>query len=222
MQINWSGVQVVRSAAAWLGVVGVLAVGGCRRDEVTHYRVPKPQAPVAGAPAVTPSAFQSQPAAPGPQPAAGPGAGEVAPPPRPLVGPAWTLPKGWTQEVAGGMRYATLKPPVTGKIDGSVVVLPGAAGGELANVNRWRGQIGLGPLDAAALAAARKAVSTPVGAVSVYDFTDAGAKSRMVAALAEVDGSTWFLKLTGDAGPVAAAKPDFLHLVESLRRAASN
>jgi hypothetical protein len=44
----------------------------------------------------------------------------------------------------------------------------------------------------------------------------------MVAALAEVDGSTWFLKLTGDAGPVDAAKPEFLRLVESLRRAASN
>jgi hypothetical protein len=117
------------------------------------------------------------------------------------------------------MRYATLKPPVAGKIDASVVVLPGPAGGELANVNRWRGQIGLAPIDERALAAARKAVTSPIGAVSVYDFSGEGSKSRMVAALAEVEGSTWFLKLTGDAEPVATAKPEFLRIVESLRRA---
>jgi hypothetical protein len=212
-------------AMASIGIgVALLAVGGCRRDEVTHYRVPKRQqgqsvgaAFAAAAPAapLVPGSVTTPGAAPA-------GAAEVAPPPRPAVGPAWTLPRGWTQEVAGGMRYATLKPAVPGKIDASVVVLPGAAGGELANVNRWRGQIGLGPLDAPALAAARQAVTTAIGPVSVYDFTGDGAKSRMVAALAEVDGSTWFLKLTGDAGPVDAAKPEFLRLVESLRRAASN
>ncbi len=121
------------------------------------------------------------------------------------------------------MRYATLKAPVEGRIDVSVTVLPGEAGGELANVNRWRGQIGLPAMDAAALAAAREPLRTKAGTVSVYDFTnDAGAKSRVVAGLAVVDGNTWFVKMTGDAAAVAAARPDFLRIVESLRRDASN
>ena len=104
-----------------------------------------------------------------------------------------------------------------------MTVLPGEAGGELANVNRWRGQIGLPAMDAAALAAAREPLRTKAGTVSVYDFTsDAGAKSRVVAGLAFVDGNTWFVKMTGDAAAVAAARPDFLRIVESLRRDASN
>jgi hypothetical protein len=117
------------------------------------------------------------------------------------------------------MRFATFAPPATGKkIDGSVVVLPGPAGGELANVNRWRGQIGLPPLDEAGLAAARKVVSAKAGPLKVYDFSnDARPGSRLVAALAESDGNTWFVKLTGDAEAVGAARPDFMKLLGSLR-----
>jgi hypothetical protein len=117
------------------------------------------------------------------------------------------------------MRYATLKAPVDGKLDVSVVVLPGPAGGELANVNRWRGQIGLGPLDESGLDAARQPVRSKAGRVSLFDFEGEGtARSRLVGALVtSADGNTWFIKMVGDGGPVAKARPDFLRIVESLR-----
>lgn len=201
---------VKRVPAAWTGLaLAALALAGCRREQVTHFRVEK-GVDLAGA---------SESAAPAP-----PGmSGDVPPPPRPDAPLAWSLPKGWSQDVSGGMRYATLKPPAAGgKIDVSVVVLPGPAGGELANVNRWRGQIGLPPMAEADLAAARKMLRSQVGELAVYDFTSDGQKkSRMVAALAELDGSTWFLKMTGDAEPVAKARPDFLKILESLRRGAN-
>jgi hypothetical protein len=116
------------------------------------------------------------------------------------------------------MRYATLTPPGPGKVEMSVVVLPGAAGGEPANVNRWRGQIGLPPMDEEALATARKVVKAKAGPVAVYDFTsDGDAKSRMVTGLlSTTDGNTWFFKLMGDADPVAKAKPAFVKYLESL------
>lgn len=116
------------------------------------------------------------------------------------------------------MRVATLKPPVPGKVEASVVVLPGAAGGELSNVNRWRGQIGLGPIDEKALVAARKPINSKAGAVSVFDFSSEGqTKSRMVAGLISTsDGNTWFLKLVGDAEPVGKAEPDFMRIIGSL------
>jgi hypothetical protein len=145
--------------------------------------------------------------------------GEVAPPPPPSGAArlTWTLPAGWSQSLTGGMRYATLKAPVPGKLDVSVVVLPGPAGGELANVNRWRTQIGLPPLDQAAMTAARKTLSTKAGPLAVYDFTSDGQqKTRVVAGLTEAGGSTWFLKMTGDEKPVAAARPEFIRLLESL------
>jgi hypothetical protein len=107
---------------------------------------------------------------------------------------------------------------VKGAVDASVVVLPGPAGGELANVNRWRGQIGLEPLDEAALAAARKTLTTKAGPLKVYDFTSGGASGkRLVAGLTEIEGNTWFVKLTGDAGAVGAARDDFMKLLGSLR-----
>jgi hypothetical protein len=198
-----------------LAPLALLLVVGCQRDEITHFKVPKGGQAPAGNPGVARAAMPGQ-AAPG-----GAMAGDVPPPPVPTGGGAlkWTLPKGWSDAGGGGgMRYATLKPATPGKIDVSVTVLPGPAGGELANVNRWRGQIGLPPLEEAALAGARKSLSSKAGPVSVYDFT-AGeqAKTRLVAGLASRDGNTWFVKMVGDAGPVGVARPEFIRLLESLR-----
>ena len=144
--------------------------------------------------------------------------GDVPPPPVPKGSLKWSLPKGWTELPGGGMRFATFQSPFAGKVEATVVVLPGPAGGELANVNRWRGQIGLPAMDEAGLAKSRTVLKTKAGAVNVYDFTSEGqAKSRMVAGyIATPDGNTWFLKLNGDADPVAKAKSDFMTILGSL------
>jgi hypothetical protein len=121
------------------------------------------------------------------------------------------------------MRYATLKPGTLGKpgkIDISVIALPGTAGGELANVNRWREQMGLPPVqDEKALADMRKATRSPAGEVAVFDFTNPAApKNRMIVGLlSAADGNTWFLKLTGDEAAVAQTKKKFLQWIGSLR-----
>jgi hypothetical protein len=188
--------------AALIVAAAVSLLSGCERDEVAHFRVPKARpAPAAAAPAAAM-------------------AGEVPRPAPPAAGLKWTLPRGWTEGHGGdAMRVATLKPPVPGRIDVSVVALPGPAGGELANVNRWRNQIGLAPVDEAALGALRKPVATKAGPVALYDFTSEGnVKSRVVAGLAVIEGNTWFVKMAGDATAVAAARPDFIRLVESLRK----
>ena len=186
----------------------VLASLGCQRESVARYKVPKEVPFTAPAPPPPPTGMSSRPGAAPATPAPGPAAG----------GLKWALPKGWTQEPGEGMRFATLKPPMAGRLEITVVVLPGPAGGELANVNRWRGQIDLAPLDEAALAKARTVLKTRAGAVNVYDFTsDAKGKSRMVAGyITTPDGNTWFLKLSGDASLAAKARPDFMRILESL------
>ena len=188
---------------AAVAALAALALAGCSGGDVTHARVPKGEEGSGG----------------GGMPMGGMGGGEVPPPPRPTEGVLhWTLPKGWTETDGGGMRFATLVAPAKGKLDVSVVVLPGPAGGELANVNRWRGQIGLPPMDEAAMAAARKAVKTKAGEVALYDFTSEGTvKSRIVAGLIVVQGNTWFVKMVGDLDPVVASRRDFIRIVESLR-----
>jgi hypothetical protein len=184
----------------------LLALAGCRRAEVTHYEVKKT------AETQAPSAFAMD------------GAGVPDSPAERLTSTLeWTLPKGWTESRAAGVRYATIKPAVNGKVDVSVVVLPGPAGGELANVNRWRGQIGLGAIDEPTLAKARGSIKTKAGAISVYDFvSDGDKKSRLLAAILVSEESTWFIKMLGDENPVASSRSDFLHLLRSLHFDAAN
>ena len=195
------------NAGTWAAALAVVLGGSaCGRDDVTHFRVPKEPQPAA-----------SVASSPTPDGSPAPAAADV-PAPRNGGGLHWTLPKGWTEGAGGAMRFATLKPPMGGKIDASVVVLPGPAGGELANVNRWRGQIGLPALDEAGLAKARKVLKTKAGPLKVYDFTsDATPRSRLVAGLTEAAGETWFVKMTGDAEAVGAARNDFMQLLGSLR-----
>ena len=195
---------------------GLLSLAlGCRSDQVSHYRVPKEVAAThPDHPGHASEGMPSQGMPSGPDAAA-----NVPPPPTPKGSLKWSLPKGWSELPGGGMRFATFKTPVSGKVEATVVVLPGAAGGELPNVNRWRGQIGLPPLDEAGLAKARTVLKTKAGALNVYDFTSDGqVKSRMVVGYVTTpDGNTWFLKLTGDAEPVAKAKSDFMTILGSIR-----
>lgn len=173
----------------------LLLPAACRKDAIETRRVPK-EAP------------STQMAAPMM------GGGDEAP-----RGVRWTPPAGWTETRGGGMRLATLTPPVKdGKAEVTVVALPGDVGGELANVNRWRGQIALPPVVASQLAEGRSSVRSALGPVSVYDFTGGGEKkTRLCAGMISVSGTTWFFKLMGDEKAVAAARPAFLKLLEGLK-----
>ena len=199
------------AAATCLAALAVL-LSACERNEVVHYRVPKTVSP--------PPDRASPPTVPAGM------TGEVAPPPKPEGSGAltWTLPQGWTEKRGGSaMRFATLTPPVPGRVDVSVTVLAGSAGGEVGNVNRWRGQLNLPPADEATLARERQIVRSRAGEVALYDFTAEGAtRTRTVAGLTSIGSSTWFLKMTGDEPAVAAARKDFIRLLESLRLDAAN
>ncbi len=185
-----------------LAIVPALLIA-CQKNEISVAKVPK-EAP--------PPAFASGTAGP-------PAVAEPSPRGASSGALRWKLPKGWSDAPASGMRYATLHAPVEGKLDVSVTMLAGSAGGELANVNRWRGQIGLGPIEEAELLKARQTLKTPAGEVAVYDFLGEGEKkSRMVAGcLTSPDGNSWFLKMVGDEAAVSAARADFAQFLETLR-----
>lgn len=132
----------------------------------------------------------------------------------------WTLPKEWIREAnQGGMRYATLRPVGEAKVDVSIIPLAGAAGGELANVNRWRSQIGLDPVSEKELAALRTQLNSQAGPVAMFDLSNPRnpAGRMLVGMLATRTGVTWFVKMVGEHDPVAKARPAFLKLLESLR-----
>lgn len=64
--------------------------------------------------------------------------------------PSWTLPPGWEQTPGSGMRFATVWVDAGGTepLELSVIPLPTTGSlndALLSNINRWRGQVGLGP-----------------------------------------------------------------------------
>ncbi len=60
----------------------------------------------------------------------------------------WAVPEGWVlDETPRQMRIATyMAPTASGEQEIAVTRFPGRVGGELANINRWRGQMGLTPI----------------------------------------------------------------------------
>lgn len=129
----------------------------------------------------------------------------------------WNAPEDWAPQPASGMRFASFlaKGKNGGKIDISVVTLEGDAGGVLPNVNRWRGQIGLGGWEEKELAAQSARLKSPAGELLLVDMTG-GQKNRLVAAILSTGGSSWFFKMTGEESDVASAKPAFQKFLRSL------
>jgi hypothetical protein len=129
----------------------------------------------------------------------------------------WKKPETWTEVPPSSMRYASFSAPAGdgGKIDISVVTFPGDGGSDTDNVNRWRGQIGLAPIDANAVTSQIAPLKTEDASFSTTDI--AGVKTRTIAAWTRRDGRVWFFKATGPNTAVEKEKPNFVKFIESIR-----
>ena len=136
--------------------------------------------------------------------------------------PQWQVPSSWHRAAnTPNMLHALFHAPVDGDAKPariSVVPLPGRAGGALANVNRWRRQLGLPPVETLDAVSPRTIQLTGGEATLVdlggSDQTDAG--ERTMAAWTQRDGTTWFFKLTGAAAAVDAHEQAFRSFVSSV------
>jgi hypothetical protein len=129
----------------------------------------------------------------------------------------WETPEGWTEVPPSAMRYASFSAPAENgdKIDISVVTFPGEGGSDPDNVNRWRGQIGLPPLDQNAVTSQIAPLKTADATFSTTDIV--GTKARTIAAWTHHDGRVWFFKATGPSAAVEKEKPNFVKFIESVR-----
>jgi len=155
----------------------------------------------------------AEPAAPTP-----PTAGATVPPPAAAGSVTWQLPEGWKPAPApGSMRYATIN---ISNADGATAELavshfPGDVGGDLENVNRWRQQAAMEPVDAAGLAPLITKLNADPQTISLIDIT--GSKLHLIAGWTRHDADTWFFKLTGPDPLVGAEKARFTAFLESIR-----
>jgi hypothetical protein len=136
----------------------------------------------------------------------------------------WTVPAGWEEKPASGMRVASyaVKRPDGRSADISVVAMGGGTGGELENVNRWRDQIGLEPATEADLAGMRSLIPAGNRQVVVYELDgkkavlDGKYAARTLAAILPAGEMTVFFKITGENALVAEQKPQFLAWLKSV------
>jgi hypothetical protein len=129
----------------------------------------------------------------------------------------WEMPEGWTEVPPSSMRYASFSVPSEdgGTIDISVVTFPGDGGSDADNVNRWRSQIGLPGVDAAAINSSVVPLKTADTTFSTIDI--AGPKASTIAAWTRRDGHVWFFKATGPNAAVEKEKVNFVKFIESVR-----
>jgi hypothetical protein len=129
----------------------------------------------------------------------------------------WETPEGWTEVPPSSMRYASFSASAGNgdKVDVSVVTFPGEGGSDSDNVNRWRGQIGLPPIDQNAVTSQIAPLKTADATFSTADIV--GAKTRTIAAWTRHDGRVWFFKATGPNAAVEKEKPNFVKFIESIR-----
>jgi len=124
-------------------------------------------------------------------------------------------PDGWARGAERNMRLATF---TFGSGSECVVsAFPGDVGGLHANVNRWRQQVGLGPLAEGALTSLPRAPMFGRMATLVEAEGRIGDRpSLLLGAIAPLASETVFVKLTGPTDEVRAALPHFLALCRSL------
>ena len=197
-------------------LLGLALLAGCGRDDVKVYRIAK-----------TDNSGTAAPATPGMPPSG-------TTPPGDMTAPAtadqsaspqltWTLPAGWVQKPAAEMRLASFSAPGRNgqMVDVSIVPLPGMGGGDLNNVNRWRGQVGLDPIQDAELPTLGEDVTVGDSQTRLYDLagTAAGAdsKSRILAVALHRQDMVWFFKATGDDASVASQKANFITFLNSIQ-----
>jgi hypothetical protein len=108
-------------------------------------------------------------------------------------------------------------------VDISVVPLAGEAGGDLSNVNRWRGQLQLPPISEQELNAQAENIKAGKNPMRIVEFVsdqpliENRYKQRMVAAIAPHEGETLFVKMMGEDAAVREAKPSFRQFLNSIR-----
>jgi len=102
----------------------------------------------------------------------------------------------------------------------TISAYPGAAGGLVANFNRWRGQIGLAALDEAVLMEDLENVTIGGQQVAICSYVGQQADGTPWAtdgAVIMLPGEAWFFKLVGDPEQVAAVRGAFRGFVLGLK-----
>jgi hypothetical protein len=197
----------------------MLTLIACEPDKPTSYLIPKEERGV-NLPTAADPAKQAPAAASAPATATGGGQMQVLPGMAEAAAEAgairYTVPEGWEEVPPSGIRKVNLiVEDENGRAELTVLVFPGDVGGRLANINRWREQVGLEPVAPEELPAFTEAypISQHGG---LYVRLEGGAQS-ILGGLLPFHGFTWFFKFQGSTGTVLANEAEMKVFLDSVR-----
>lgn len=133
--------------------------------------------------------------------------------------PQWEAPAGWqSAPPTSSVQLARfhISHPQEGEAEMTVSVLRGDGGGLLPNVNRWRRQIELPPLEAESLGNVTRQLDLNDERKGVL-VDMSGGQSRVLVAVVSVGEETWFYKMTGPPGAIEKEMAAFTSFVHSVQ-----
>ena len=132
-------------------------------------------------------------------------------------------PESWDLATPFGPEKArfSISEGLIGSANVSMTVLQGDGGGMLGNVNRWRGQLGLEPVEEKDLEDLLKPVEALGEEARLVDFTGTSKRSqleeRLIGVIAPQGELTWFYKLMGTPDLVEKSQEEFLDYLPDWR-----
>ena len=192
------------SRSGWM--ILALALVGCNRDQIKVQDVPRESESAAPQPA------QSADAAAMPMnPHAGMDMGGAGASPQ----LKWALPTGWQEKALSEMRVGSFNAPGKDGQSADVSIIPLPSMGpqmELNNLNMWRGELQLPP--------ATKAESEPItvgpGQGKLFEISGGQTPGRILVAVLDRDGTSYYFKMRGSDAVVQDQKPAFLEFLKSV------
>lgn len=142
-----------------------------------------------------------------------------SPPPKP---PTFQVPRGWQARDAGSTSSARFQIGEGDRIAFMTVTgLNGDGGGLVANINRWRAQVGLKSLPEKDALNSTQSVKVDGNSGHALDLTgtDTTDKSarRILVVVVKHGDQTWYFRLAGPSNLVAEQKAAFDGFVKSIR-----
>ena len=182
--------------------IGILILTACEQQGAQSYTIPKEKSLAKSAPQINEPEMQ---VLPGMQSFTDSASGIT-----------YQTPEGWTEFPPSSIRKANFNiDNASGTAEVSITVFPGDVGGMLANINRWRQQIELNPINESKL----NENITPF-VISNHEgyFTKLeGNTQSILGCILPFHGSTWFIKMQGDILAVDLEVETFKRFLSSIQ-----
>ena len=203
----------------------ILLVSGCGNKPVVRHYTEKIETPEFVHPNVSPSSMPGMSGMPGMGSMQNMQGLEAS---KADIALSWTTPESWNEKSGSGFRLVTFTSQNTADpIECSIISLSGMAGGLVANVQRWLGQIGISNISAAEISTflkTQKKSINPNGLelqwVNLSEFRPSD--QTILAAVIENDSATIFVKMSGSLSAVEDNRSAFGQLVNSLSEKTNN